>query len=122
VPKLIVKTETVEDGEFPLELSHGEYTMEEYATMSRICGAYGLEIFDQFWKDHGPAIVAVAVVNMQRAGRTPDVGALLRAKRSCFTFDISDLKAEDGDESPPDQSPSESGSPGETQSEAESSG
>lgn len=122
MPKLIVKTETVEDGEYPLDMTYGNFTMDEFETMSRVSGAYGLEILDRFWKDDGPAIVAVAVVMMQRAGRSPDVATLKSAKRSSFTFDFTDLAA-DGDGGPPAEAPpSGSDSPGGSSDEAESSG
>jgi hypothetical protein len=128
VPKLILKTGKPMDGEYPADLTHTEFTQREWAFMASVCSAlgtpgYGLEILTRFWQEDGPAVVALAAVMMQRAGKVADIDALADAKGSAFTWDFSDLEQKKAaEENPPSQSPSENESLGEKTEDAESSG
>lgn len=126
MPKLILKTGKPIDGEYPLDLTLSEFSMREWGYMASVCSALGSpaeghEILGRFFKNDGPAIVAVTSVMLQRAGKVADLDALADAKGDAFTFDYSDLQRED-DDGPPSQSPSESDAPGENANESESSG
>jgi len=130
VPKLIVKTGTTQDGEYPLDLSLQNFTMREQGLMSSVCQAlgspaYGNEIIGRFLADDGPAVVAVAAVMMQRAGKVPDVDILADAKRAAYVMDYSDLEEKldkEANDGPPSPSPSESESLGENDAESGTSG
>ena len=113
MPKLILKTGKPIDGEYPLDLTLSEFSMREWGFMASVCAALGSpaeghEILGRFFKNDGPAIVAITGVMLQRAGKVPDVDALADAKGGAFTFDYSDLTAEAEDPNSPTPNDSES--------------
>jgi hypothetical protein len=120
MPKVKVATGTPQDGEYDLDLSH--FTTRERAYIAKVSGTRPPEFFEAWFGGDPMTVVATIGVMMQRAGKHPDLDALLDADEKALTIDYSDLVKDGDDVDPPAQSPSESDELGEKSEDAETSG
>jgi hypothetical protein len=119
MPKVIVKTGTTQDGEYDLDLS--QFTLRERAYIKDTSGTRPPEFAAEWFGGDPKTVIATVAVMMQRAGRIPDIDALLDADDKAITVDYTDLE-EDGGDGPPSPTPSGNDSPGENDDESEVSG
>jgi hypothetical protein len=111
MPKVIVKTGTTQDGEYELDLAR--FTMRERAYIREVSGTRPPDFPEQWFGADPKTVIATVAVMMQRAGRQPDLDALLDSADNSITIDYSDLG--EGDDGPPSPSPSDSGELGENE-------
>lgn len=111
MPKIIVNTGGTQDGEYDLDLTH--FTWRERAYITEVSGTLPPEYIQKWFANDPMTILATVGVMMQRAGKVPNLDAIMDADETALTIDYSDLIDEsegEGDASPPDEvsPPSES--------------
>lgn len=111
MPKIIVNTGGTQDGEYDLDLTH--FTWRERAYITEVSGTLPPEYIQKWFANDPMTILATVGVMMQRAGKVPNLDAIMDADETALTIDYSDLIDEsegEGDASPPDGAspPSES--------------
>lgn len=104
MPKVIVKTGRPFDGEYDLDLTH--FTMRERAYIKEVAGVRPPEYAENWFGADPLTVIATVGVMLQRAGRRPDIDALLDANDDAITVDYSDLENDGGGDGPPSPSPS----------------
>lgn len=99
MPKIILSTGKPIDGEYPLDIN--TFTWRERAYITEISGTLPPEYVKK-WFDHHPLTVLATVgVMMMRAGKIPDLDALLDADETAITIDYSDLLDEEAEKDDP---------------------
>jgi hypothetical protein len=87
--KLIIEGIEGYNGDYPLDLSY--FTMRELATLKRLSGVRAGEIDEAFAAGDTDAIVAIAVIMLQRAtGNTIDEERLWDARAGAIRFEAGD--------------------------------
>jgi hypothetical protein len=123
MPKIIVNTGGTQDGEYDLDLSR--FTWRERAYITEVSGTLPPE-FIKKWFDNDPmTILATVGVMMQRAGKIPNLDAIMDADDTALTIDYTDLidESEGDDASPPDEaSPPKNDDSGEKSEDVEAGG
>jgi hypothetical protein len=117
LPKVIVKTGTVYDGEYDLDLS--SFSWRERAYIAEVSGTTAPNFATKWLAVDPKTVIATIAVMMQRSGVTPDLDTLFDASEDAYTIDYSDMEQEE-EKSPPgdgDPSPGSDGSPAETPGE-----
>lgn len=91
------------DGDYEIDLG-GEFTNKELHTIKKVSGVRVLELQDAGDSGDNDLVVAFAVIALERAGYKVDVDVLWNAPVGKITF------IEEAEESPPAETPEQSGS------------
>lgn len=123
MPKIIVSTGGTQDGEYDLDLTH--FTWRERAYITEVSGTLPPEYIQKWFANDPMTILATVGVMMQRAGKVPNLDAIMDADETALTIDYSDLIDEsegEGDAGPPDVASPPSGSEGDEKSDESGTG
>lgn len=117
MPKIIVNTGGTQDGEYDLDLEH--FTWRERAYITELSGTLPPEYFKKWFENDPMTILATVAVMMQRAGKVPNIDAIMDAdSETAIKIDYSDILPAEGEE---DEGPPAEASPSETSGDAEKS-
>lgn len=124
MPKIIVSTGGTQDGEYDLDLTR--FTWRERAYITEVSGTLPPEYIQKWFANDPMTILATVGVMMQRAGKVPNLDAIMDADETALTIDYSDLIDEseeaEGDASPPDEASPPSESEGDEKSDENGTG